>query len=74
MQNLKPSFGIAFALVFALSMSGCASRVILVPNGEPVRLAEPAKVRVWIIDSSGQEIRSQNRVVIPAGWYALPKD
>lgn len=74
MQNLKPSFGIAFALAFALLLSGCASRVILVPNGEPVRLAEPVKVRVWIIDQSGQEIRSQNRVVIPAGWYALPKD
>jgi hypothetical protein len=54
--------------------SGCATRVILVPSGEPVRLAEDVKVRVWVLDSKGQSVRSSNRVVLPAGWYALPKD
>jgi len=54
--------------------SGCATRVILVPEGEPVRIAEPIKAKVWVLDSQGNSIRSQNRVTIPAGWYALPKD
>jgi hypothetical protein len=38
-----------------------------------VRLAEPAKARVWVMDPTGKQVRSQNRVEIPAGWYALPK-
>jgi hypothetical protein len=44
----------------------------MVPDGEPVRLAEPVKARVWVIDQKGQSVKSQNRVPIPAGWYALP--
>lgn len=54
--------------------SGCATRVVLVPSGEPVRLAEPVKARVWVMDQSGSMIRSKNRVVLPEGWYALPKE
>jgi hypothetical protein len=46
----------------------------MVPHGEPVRLAEDVKARVWVVDSSGTSVRSQNKVKIPAGWYALPKD
>lgn len=57
-----------------LSMSGCASRVILVPDGEPLLLAEPIKARVLVMSPEGKLIRSQNRVTIPAGWYALPKE
>jgi len=57
-----------------IAMSGCASRVILVPEGEPVLLAEPVKARVFVKTKDGNLVRSQNRVTIPAGWYALPKD
>lgn len=64
----------SFALALTLMSAGCASRVILVPSGEPVRLAEPVKARVWVLDSAGKSVKSQNRVLIPAGWYALPKD
>jgi hypothetical protein len=60
--------------VLALTlMSGCANRVILVPHGEPVRLAEPARARVFVKDAAGNSVLSQNRVTIPAGWYALPR-
>lgn len=55
-------------------MSGCATRVILVPNGDPVRLAEPVKAKIFVTDASGKSVESQNRVVIPAGWYALPRN
>ncbi len=56
-----------------LTSAGCATRVILVPNGDPVRLAEPVRAKVWVPDASGQIVQSQNRVTIPAGWYALPR-
>jgi hypothetical protein len=73
MRNLNQTFGIIFSAALLTMSSGCASRVILVPHGEPVRLAEPAKARVWVMDPTGKQVRSQNRVEIPAGWYALPK-
>ena len=52
---------------------GCATRVILVPEGQPVMLAEPVKAKVYAFDSSGKLVPSSNRVVLPAGWYALPR-
>jgi len=61
----------AFAIALLLT-SGCATRVILVPDGEPVRLAETVKARVWVVDQKGQSVKSLNRVAIPTGWYALP--
>jgi len=48
--------------------------VIYVPSGQPLRLAEPVKARVWTLDSSGRAVLSKNKVLIPEGWYALPKE
>ena len=57
-----------------MSMSvSCASRVIYVPHGEPVRLAQSVKAKVWVVDAEGKTVRSQNRITLPEGWYALPK-
>ncbi len=74
----KPKANKIFATIFAAALTitsnGCASRVILIPSGDPVRLAEPVKARVWVPDSSGKIVQSQNRVTIPAGWYALPRN
>lgn len=53
---------------------GCGtSRVILVPEGQPVMLAEPVKAKVYAFDSKGNLVPSSNKVVLPAGWYALPR-
>jgi len=52
---------------------GCQTRVILVPDGQPVMLAEPVKARIYAFDSSGKLVPSSNKVVLPAGWYALPR-
>jgi hypothetical protein len=61
-------------LLALMSMSvSCASRVIYVPHGEPVRLAQSVKAKVWVVDSSGKTVRSQNRITLSEGWYALPK-
>lgn len=67
-------FGTIFAAGLTIMSNGCASRVILIPSGEPVRLAEPVKARVWVPDANGKIVQSQNRVTIPAGWYALPRN
>ena len=65
----------AVCLLALMSMSvSCASRVIYVPHGEPVRLAESVEVRVWTVDASGKTVRSKNRITIHEGWYALPKE
>lgn len=65
---------VACCVIGLIAMSGCASRVIMVPEGEPLMIAEPIKARVFVMDSGGNMVRSRNRVTIPAGWYALPKD
>ena len=65
----------AICLLALMSMSvSCASRVIYVPHGEPVRLAESVKAKVWVVDANGKSVRSNNRIIIHEGWYALPKD
>lgn len=63
-----------FLIVFASMSASCASRVIYVPHGEPVRLAEDVKAKVWVVDASGKTVRSKNRITIHEGWYALPKE
>jgi hypothetical protein len=39
-----------------------------------VRLAESIKAKVWVVDASGKMVRSNNRIIIHEGWYALPKE
>lgn len=47
---------------------GCAGkRVVLVPAGEPVQLAEPVRAFIYV---DGE--RSGNRVELPEGWWVLP--
>lgn len=53
---------------------GCSmTRVILVPEGQPVMLAEPVRAKVYAFDPNGKLVPSSNKVVLPAGWYALPR-
>lgn len=50
---------------------GCATRVVLVPSGEPVRLRETIRdAKVWVADKDGKEIPAV--ADLPEGWYALP--
>ncbi len=60
------------AEIFVLAcLSGCATRVVLVPPGEPVRLRETLRaVKVWAADKTGREV--EVTVDLPAGWYCLP--
>ena len=63
----------SLVLLSMLQSMGCATKVILVPEGQPVQLAEPVKAKVYAFDSTGKLVPSSNRVAIPAGWYALPR-
>jgi hypothetical protein len=63
----------SLVLLSMLQSMGCQTRVILVPEGQPVMLAEPVKAKVYAFDSKGNLVPSSNKVVLPAGWYALPR-
>jgi hypothetical protein len=52
---------------------GCQTKVILVPDGQPVMLAEPVRAKVYAFDATGKPVPSSNKVILPAGWYVLPR-
>lgn len=69
----KPTKPSLLASMLALMLPGCTpTRVVMVPPGQPVRLAEDVKAHVWAKDSEGKVVKSRNRVTIHEGWYALP--
>jgi hypothetical protein len=49
------------------------TKVVLVPSGDPVMLAKPTKASVYGFDSN-KKLVGPSTVVLPAGWYALPKN
>ncbi len=60
--------------IVLLTCLGCQqTKVILVPHGDPVLLAEPIKAKVYAFDAQGNMTGYPTKVTIPAGWYALPK-
>jgi len=65
----------ATTLLLALPIfPGCQmTRVVLVPHGDPVMLAKPIKASVYGFDSD-KKLVGPSTVVLPAGWYVLPKD
>jgi len=63
-------------LLCVLGLSaGCGNlvreRVILIPSGEPVQLAECVDVYVYIT-VGGEKVKTPNRITVPAGWWCLP--
>jgi len=60
-------------LAALLTCLGCqVTRVVLVPSGDPVMLAQPVKASVYGFDSD-KKLVGPSKVVLPAGWYVLPK-
>jgi len=51
---------------------GCQSKVVIVKNGDPVMLAEATQAKAYAFDKNGKMTGPFN-IIIPAGWYALPK-
>lgn len=51
---------IAFALLAAVGIAGCAERAVIVPPTVPVRLAEQLySVSVWVKDTTGKEVKAR---------------
>ena len=56
-----------------LACLGCQmTRVVLVPSGYPVMLARPVKASVYAFDAD-KKLVGPSQVILPAGWYVLPK-
>ena len=60
-------------LIALLDCLGCRTKVVLVPSGDPVMLAKPTRASVYGFDSN-KKLVGPSTVVLPAGWYALPKN
>jgi hypothetical protein len=69
---MHPNLSSLIWLVVLPICLGCRTKVILVPNGDPVMLAEPVRARVYAFDKDGK-LSGPDKVTLPAGWYALPK-
>jgi len=68
----RPSRAIWLAVL--LTCLGCQmTKVVLVPSGDPVMLAQPVKASVYGFDSN-KKLVGPSKVVLPAGWYVLPKN
>jgi hypothetical protein len=53
-----------------LAGSGCGTRVVFIPEGEPVRLREPIpKAKVWVMGADGAPVATTHR--LESGWYVL---
>jgi len=60
-------------VVCLVSLSGCFTRTIYVPDGTPVRLRQTIKkAKVWVLDKDGKPVASE--MDLPEGWYALPPE
>ncbi len=60
----------ATVLLCVLFLSGCGTRTIYVPHGEPVRLRETIHgAKVWVKDQNGNTVAG--RVDLLEGWYCL---
>ena len=67
----RPSRTIWLAVL--LTCLGCqVTRVVLVPSGDPVMLARPTKASVYAFDAD-KKLVGPSQVILPAGWYVLPK-
>ena len=61
-------------LAVLLTCLGCqVTRVVLVPSGDPVMLARPTKASVYAFDAD-KKLVGPCQVILPAGWYVLPKN
>lgn len=74
-QRVRETWGkaarVSVLLICLVSLSGCFTRTIYVPDGTPVRLRETIrKAKVWVLDKDGNPVASE--MDLPEGWYVLP--
>jgi hypothetical protein len=64
---------IIWLLVLPICLGCQMTKVVLVPSGDPVMLAKPTTASVYGFDSD-KKLVGPSKVVLPAGWYVLPKN
>ena len=67
---ILPKMALAALLCASACLSGCGTRTVYVPPGEPVRLRETIRAKVWVADRQGIEVPAE--MDLPEGWYCLP--
>ena len=60
-------------LVLPICLGCQQTKVVLVPSGDPVMLAQPMKASVYGFDKD-KKLVGPSTVTLPAGWYVLPKN
>lgn len=50
-------------------VGGCGTRVVVVPDGRALRLAEDVEAYVYVEDEPGHHVKSGNRVTLHEGGY-----
>jgi hypothetical protein len=71
-KHLNPSRMIWLAML-PICLGCQQTKVVLVPSGDPVMLAKPTTASVYGFDSD-KKLVGPSKVVLPAGWYVLPKN
>lgn len=61
---------LVFVTACTASCVGTKREVLIIEQGQPVQLADPVKVRVFVT-RDGQRIKSNTKATIPAGWWAI---
>lgn len=62
---------VLFACALSLFSLSCATKTILVPEGDPVQLRKEIRsAPVWVYDELGKRV--ETNMTIPAGWWCLP--
>lgn len=67
---LTVTVALLLAVGFACA-SGCGSRTVFIPEESPIRMGPDSRVRVYTMQD-GKWMLSDNRVLIPEGWYLVP--
>ena len=62
---------LALVLLSLIVLSSGCGRVVYVPHGEPVRIAETVEdVAIWTVDADGDSV--QGKIDLPEGRWCLP--
>ena len=70
-KRVRQTWAVAFLWIFFLT--GCGSRAIYVPHGEPVRLRQTIRgAKVWVMDANGKP--TAGKMDLPEGWFCLPDE
>ena len=70
--KLRSLSGMIWLAVLPIFLGCQVTKVVLVPSGDPVMLAKPTKASVYAFDRD-KKLVGPSTVVLPAGWYVLPK-